>query len=276
MYSTCILAVVLALLSHNDFVTMFSSRTSPVQMTIESAFPHLPALSRRSWEILCLTPSHHQPTRYLEPMSDSPPHRISYHHSFSSPIPLRSALKRRNSSRASQPSPPTSPPLSTPPTVVLGHASHSMPSALPNQLISTGGYTPKVSFDTFENPAASMFSFTLSAESVGYARTPQTRVFLCAASPDESGRQALDWALDSLVQDGDELVVFRGFDEEDLGTSHFCSVRRADVRLPHDTAKDHDVIRDEARELLQQVQAKSVEYDPERKVCNVWLFVYSM
>lgn len=81
----------------------------------------------------------------------------------------------------------------------------------------SGGYTPKVSFDTFENPAASMFSFTLCAESVGYARTPQTRVFLCAASPDESGRQALDWALDSLVQDGDELVVFRGFDEEDLG-----------------------------------------------------------
>jgi len=78
---------------------------------------------------------------------------------------------------------------------------------------------PKVSFDTFENPAASMFSFTLSAESVGYARTPQTRVFLCAASQDESGRQALDWALDSLVQDGDELVVFRGFDEDDLGAS---------------------------------------------------------
>lgn len=91
--------------------------------------------------------------------------------------------------------------------------------------MSAGGYTPKVSFDTFENPAASMFSFTLSAESVGYARTPQTRVFLCAASPDESGRQALDWALDSLVQDGDELVVFRGFDEEDLGMSRCCSFR---------------------------------------------------
>jgi len=88
---------------------------------------------------------------------------------------------------------------------------------------SNGGYTPKVSFDTFENPAASMFSFTLSAESVGYARTPQTRVFLCAASPDESGRQALDWALDSLVQDGDELVVFRGFDEDDLGVYCFRS-----------------------------------------------------
>jgi hypothetical protein len=41
----------------------------------------------------------------------------------------------------------------------------------------------------------------------------------------------------------------------------------ANILLAHDLAKDHDVIRDEARELLQQVQAKSVEYDPERKVC---------
>ena len=31
------------------------------------------------------------------------------------------------------------------------------------------------------------------------------------------------------------------------------------------------MIRDEARELLQQVQAKSVEYDPDRKVCHVSL-----
>jgi hypothetical protein len=79
------------------------------------------------------------------------------------------------------------------------------------------GYTPKVSFDTFENPAASMFSFTLHVQSDGYARHRATRVFLCAASPDESGSQALDWALDSLVQDGDELIVYRGVDPEDLG-----------------------------------------------------------
>jgi hypothetical protein len=42
-------------------------------------------------------------------------------------------------------------------------------------------------------------------------------VFLCASSPDESGREALDWALESLVQDGDEFVVFRGVEEEVLG-----------------------------------------------------------
>lgn len=57
------------------------------------------------------------------------------------------------------------------------------------------------------------------AKSDGYKRQRTTRVFLCASSPDESGSQALDWCLDGLVQDSDELVVLRGFDTEDLGAS---------------------------------------------------------
>jgi hypothetical protein len=64
-----------------------------------------------------------------------------------------------------------------------------------------------------------MFSFTLQVKSDGYDRTPSTRVFLCASSPDESGRHALDWAIEGLVQDGDELIVFRGIDQDDLGLS---------------------------------------------------------
>lgn len=64
-----------------------------------------------------------------------------------------------------------------------------------------------------------MFSYTLHVQSEGYSRSKNTRVFLCASSPDESGSQALDWALDSLVQDGDELIVFRGIDTDDLGDS---------------------------------------------------------
>jgi hypothetical protein len=66
-----------------------------------------------------------------------------------------------------------------------------------------------------------MFSFTLQAKSDGYDRSPSTRVFLCASSPDNSGRQALDWTIESLAQDGDELVVFRGIDQDDLGKEPF-------------------------------------------------------
>ncbi|KAK0432137.1 hypothetical protein EV421DRAFT_1893203 [Armillaria borealis] len=129
------------------------------------------------------------------------------------------------------------------------------PSPLPSSPPSPSPYTPKVSFDTFENPVASMFSFTLSAKSSAYRRTRSTRVFLCAASPDETGNEALDWALESLVQDGDEFVVCRGVDEDELG------------------AKDHDVLRGEARKLMRRIQDKASEVDPERKVSLILEYV---
>ncbi|KAI0062576.1 hypothetical protein BV25DRAFT_1825585 [Artomyces pyxidatus] len=218
-------------------------------------------------------------------MSDSP-------NNFPPPSqPLRSAMK--HPSRPSTPcaaSPPVSPYLHSSPLLpmqvpgsssnhisVSNSPSHSTlaghsPSPGPSNLMlspystlspthsgmmtphTAQGYTPKVSFDTFENPAASMFSFTLQVKSDGYDRTRSTRVFLCASSPDESGRQALDWAIESLVQDGDELVVFRGVDQEEL-------------------EKDHDLVRDEARELMQRIQEKCVDIDPDRKLSIIVEFI---
>ena len=111
-----------------------------------------------------------------------------------------------------------------------------------------------------------MFSFTLQAKSDGYERTPSTRVFLCASSPDDSGSQALDWTIESLVQDGDELLVFRGIDQDDLGRVPVYprTVPRKMKLLSTD--RDHDLVRDDARELLQRIQAKCVEVEPDRKV----------
>ncbi|CAL1709719.1 unnamed protein product [Somion occarium] len=190
-------------------------------------------------------------------------------------LPLRSAMK--HPSRPDTPSSaqlPSSPPfrlspfLPVPSPAISGMSTPAAPysssstifsppqspsvSTLP--LVAAQGYTPKVSFDTFEDPQASMFSYTLHVQSDGYTRTKNTRVFLCASSPDESGRQALDWALESLVQDGDELIVFRGVDTEEL-------------------EKDHDLYREEARELMKLVQEKSTEYDSERKLSIIVEFI---
>ena len=112
-----------------------------------------------------------------------------------------------------------------------------------------------------------MFSFTLQVKSDGYERTPSTRVFLCASSPDDSGRHALDWTIESLVQDGDELVVFRGIDQDDLGRQGFryIHVLPLNVKMPS-AERDHDFVRDEARDLLQRIQDKCVEVEPDRKV----------
>ncbi|KAJ7496522.1 hypothetical protein FB451DRAFT_1335080 [Mycena latifolia] len=166
---------------------------------------------------------------------------------------LRSALKHTSSppltSRSASPTSLVSPVLASSPPLPSPspHLSHIFSPTAP-------GYTPKVSFDTFENPAASMFSFTLQVKSAGYARTRSTRVFLCAAGPDESGREALDWSLEALVQDGDELIVCRGVDEDAF-------------------EKDHNSVREEARQLMLQMQEKSVEYDPERKLSLILEYI---
>lgn len=93
-----------------------------------------------------------------------------------------------------------------------------------------------------------------------------TRVFLCASSPDESGRQALDWCLESLVQDGDELVVFRGVDPDDFGTLPVLFEDIYSVLIPIIADNDHDQYREDARGLMHQIQEKCVEYDAERKL----------
>ncbi|KAI0080376.1 adenine nucleotide alpha hydrolases-like protein [Panus rudis PR-1116 ss-1] len=180
--------------------------------------------------------------------------------------PLRSAMK--HTSRPSTPSgaqSPNSPPYRSSPLSPMPSGYSSIadspaqgtpaslfsppqsPSASTVPLVAAQGYEPKVSFDTFENPQASMFSYTLHVQNEGYKRSRQTRSYLCASSPDESGTHALEWALEALVQDGDELIVFRGIDTEDL-------------------EKDHDLYREEARELMRQIQEKCLEYDPERKL----------
>ena len=216
------------------------------------------------------------------------------HFSSLAPPPLRSAMKH---SRPSTPAPPGSPVLrysspllaaSPPPAGPSRSVTHTpvgsfngslspmltphSPSPVVNQ-----GYTPKVGFDTFENPQASMFSYTLHVQNEGYSRNKNTRVFLVAASPDESGSQALDWVLENLVQDGDELIVFRGADSDDLGECSGvlrklacggCNICRFS---PAHADKEQDVYREEARELMRQVQDKCMEYDPERKVRGVCL-----
>jgi nucleotide-binding universal stress UspA family protein len=69
--------------------------------------------------------------------------------------------------------------------------------------------------------------------------------------------EALDWSLDSLVQHGDELVVLRGLDSDDVKSRG---------------ANAHEDIREDARKLMRVIQAKNVEYDPDRLVQSLFPF----
>jgi hypothetical protein len=60
-------------------------------------------------------------------------------------------------------------------------------------------------------------SFTAASEN--YVKTRESRVFLVCVSPDESGVEALDFLMESLLDDGDEVVALRVFDIDDSGAS---------------------------------------------------------
>ncbi|KAF8508725.1 hypothetical protein BU17DRAFT_77919 [Hysterangium stoloniferum] len=117
-------------------------------------------------------------------------------------------------------------------------------------------YTSKVGFDTFQNPSdTTLFSYTLQVKSEGYKRTRSTRSYLCASSRDESGSNALDWVMESLIQDGDELIIFRGFDAEEMEKGNY------------------EQRREEARELMKWVGEKNDELESGRKISFIVEFV---
>jgi nucleotide-binding universal stress UspA family protein len=86
----------------------------------------------------------------------------------------------------------------------------------------------------------------IQAKSEGYKRSRNTRVLLIAVSPDESGEDALDWAMSELVEDGDEVVAMR--------------VKEMSEEERH-TEEAHEELRDEAQEILTTVLKKNNEED---------------
>ncbi|WFD29321.1 hypothetical protein MSPP1_000330 [Malassezia sp. CBS 17886] len=82
------------------------------------------------------------------------------------------------------------------------------------------GYERIVGFDTMRDAgdtASRSSSYTLQAKSVGYARTKHTRTFMCAVDATESSEHALEWIMENLVDDGDEIVAVRVLGSEQDG-----------------------------------------------------------
>ncbi|KAK5109054.1 hypothetical protein LTR62_007602 [Meristemomyces frigidus] len=70
-------------------------------------------------------------------------------------------------------------------------------------------YRSSVSFDTFSNPSATEFSLTLNRKHKDYTYTKRSRTFLCGTDTNEYSDTALEWLIDELVDDGDEIVCLR-------------------------------------------------------------------
>ncbi|KAI9870059.1 MAG: hypothetical protein M1830_004734, partial [Pleopsidium flavum] len=105
----------------------------------------------------------------------------------------------------------------------------------------------RVSFDTFDNRDASDFSLTLNSKHKDYKYTKRSRTFLCGTDQNDYSEFALEWLIDELVDDGDEIVCLRVVDK--------------DSKINSDASLEEGRYRTEAKKLLDQVIAKNNDDD---------------
>ena len=82
-----------------------------------------------------------------------------------------------------------------------------------------------VGFDTFANPAASDYSLTLNRKHRSYVYTKRSRTFLCGTDTNDYSDTALEWLLDELVDDGDEIVCLRVVEKDSKEASRWSGGR---------------------------------------------------
>ena len=73
--------------------------------------------------------------------------------------------------------------------------------------------------------------------------------------------------MESLIQEGDELIVFRGFDGEDMGGLIRPASNYDNLFLPLQADKQmHEQRREEARELVKWIREKNDDVEAGRMV----------
>lgn len=77
----------------------------------------------------------------------------------------------------------------------------------------------------------------------GYQSTRRSRTFLCGTDQNDYSEFALEWLIDELVDDGDEIVCLRAVEK--------------DSRIASDLAIEEGKYREEAEKLFEQVIQKN-------------------
>ncbi|KAI9844297.1 MAG: hypothetical protein M1837_005707 [Sclerophora amabilis] len=103
----------------------------------------------------------------------------------------------------------------------------------------------RVSFDTFDNRDATDFTLTLNSKHKDYQYTRRSRTFLCGTDQNDYSEFALEWLIDELLDDGDEVVCLRVVDK--------------DSKINSDTSVEEGKYRTEAKKLLDQIIEKNTE-----------------
>ena len=167
-------------------------------------------------------------------------------------IPTLQSLSQPNS-RSTSPI-PSSPHLRS---ALKHHSPTASPLLLPTDPVAVAEldsvYTRRVAFDTFEsetvNKRAGGANFSISAKSRNYHRLGSSRTFLVCSDLNSYSWHAVEWTLENLLEDMDELVILRVIEpgtaagkQFDGGPDGVDDAREdADVLLAQVMAKDTDL-----------------------------------
>ncbi|KAF9169916.1 hypothetical protein BGX21_009595 [Mortierella sp. AD011] len=69
------------------------------------------------------------------------------------------------------------------------------------------GYVSRVGFDTLSGKDTSEYAFTLQSKTENWKRTKRTRTFLVGIDMNNYSAHALQWVVENMVEDGDEIVA---------------------------------------------------------------------
>ncbi|KAG5436886.1 hypothetical protein PCANB_001639 [Pneumocystis canis] len=102
-----------------------------------------------------------------------------------------------------------------------------------------------VSFDTFDNRDARDFSLTLRATHRAYQYDDRSRTFLCGIDQNEYSQSALDWLIEVLIDDGDEVIALQVIDPGS--------------RMAAELSIQEKMYRNDANQLMERILRKNDE-----------------
>jgi hypothetical protein len=111
---------------------------------------------------------------------------------------------------------------------------------------ATSRFQPHVSFDNFaggEPTERNTISFTLNVKHKGYTYKRRSRTFMVGVDENAYSDYALQWMLEELVDDGDEIVCLRVVDK--------------DAKISSDKSLGRKEYQEEAKQLMNAIQAKN-------------------
>ncbi|KAI9279327.1 hypothetical protein BY458DRAFT_502747 [Sporodiniella umbellata] len=125
----------------------------------------------------------------------------------------------------------------------------------------TENYVRGVSFDTMTDQDQPDFSFTLRGKTQGYQRTRRSRTFMVATDLANYSDYALDWTLENLLDDGDEIIVLRVLTVD---------LTESKTYLPQMLRKEESQAKERSSEVMSKIMAVG---GPDMKISAVIEFV---